>query len=34
MNIKNAKITGTQLGREDHGIMTFVIFIEISGGGC
>lgn len=32
--IKNAKITSTKLGREDHGIMTFMIFIEISGGGC
>ena len=32
--IKNAKIKSTQLGREDHGIMTFMIFIEISGGGC
>lgn len=33
MEIKNAKITGTMLGREDHGIMTFMIFIDISGGG-
>ena len=32
--IKNAKITSTQLGREDHGLMTFMIFVEISGGGC
>lgn len=30
--IKNAQITGTQLGREDHGIMTFMIFVKISGG--
>ena len=33
MEIRNAKITGTMLGREDHGIMTFMIFIDISGGG-
>lgn len=26
--IKNAKITSTMLGREDHGIMTFMIFVE------
>lgn len=26
--IKNAKIQSTMLGREDHGIMTFMIFIE------
>ena len=32
MEIKNAKITGTMLGREDHGIMTFMIEIEF--GGC
>ena len=25
--IKNAKITSTHLGREDHGIFTFVIYI-------
>ena len=29
--IKNARIKSTQLGREDHGIMTFMIFVEISG---
>ena len=28
MEIKNARITKTMLGREDHGIMTFMIFIE------
>lgn len=28
MEIKNAKITRTMLGREDHGIMTFMIFVE------
>ena len=34
MEIRNAKITSTKLGREDHGIMTFMIFIECCGGGC
>ena len=35
MEIKNAKITNTMLGREDHGIMTFMIYIDISeSGGC
>ena len=29
MEIKNAKITSTMLGREDHGIMTFMIFVEM-----
>ena len=28
--IKNAKIQSTLLGREDHGIMTFMIYIETS----
>ena len=28
MEIKNAKITGTKLGREDHGIFTFMIWVE------
>lgn len=28
MEIKNAKITKTMLGREDHGIMTFMIFVH------
>ena len=28
MEIKNARITRTMLGREDHGIMTFSIFIH------
>ena len=32
MEIKNAKITSTMLGREDHGIMTFMIFVELDGG--
>ena len=30
--IKNAQITKTQLGREDHGIMTFMFFVKISDG--
>ena len=34
MEIKNAKITGTMLGREDHGIMTFMLYIEFGGCGC
>lgn len=28
MEIKNARITKTMLGREDHGIMTFSVFIH------
>ena len=28
MEIKNAKISSTMLGREDHGIMTFMIYID------
>lgn len=28
MTIKNAEITSTMLGREDHGIMTFMIFVK------
>ncbi len=32
MEIRNAKITDTFLGREDHGILTFVIHVEF--GGC
>ena len=34
MEIKNAKITGTMLGRKDHGIMTFMLYIEFGGCGC
>ncbi len=34
MEIRNAKITSTMLGREDHGIMTFMIFVEFGGCGC
>lgn len=28
MKVENAKITGTFLGREDHGIMTFFLYLE------
>lgn len=28
MKIKNAKISSTMLGREDHGIMTFMVYID------
>lgn len=31
--IKNARIVSTMLGREDHGIATFEIFVKFSGGG-
>ena len=34
MEIKNAKISSTMLGREDHGIMTFMIFINFGGDCC
>lgn len=34
MEIKNAKITSTFLGREEHGIFTFSIFVDIAGGSC
>lgn len=34
MEIRNAQITKTMLGREDHGIMTFMIFVDISEAGC
>lgn len=35
MEIRNARITNTMLGREDHGIMTFMIYVDISeSGGC
>lgn len=30
--IKNAVITDTFLGREDHGIFTFVLYVDIAGG--
>ena len=32
--IKNAKITDTMLGREDHGIMTFMLYLEWGGSVC
>lgn len=31
--IKNAKISGTFLGIEDHGILTFMVHLEFSGSG-
>lgn len=34
MEIKNAKITSTMLGREEHGIMTFMIYIRADGFHC
>ena len=34
MEIKNAQITGTMLGREDHGIFTFMIYIKCDGWAC
>ena len=33
MEIKNAKITGTMLGIEDHGIMTFMLHLDYGGSG-
>ena len=33
-NIKNARIESTMLGREDHGIMTFMIFVRFDSAGC
>lgn len=32
--IRNAKITDTMLGREDHGIMTFMLYLEWGGSAC
>jgi len=34
MEVRNARITDTKLGREDHGIMTFMIFVEFCGCAC
>lgn len=34
MEIRNAKITSTMFGREDHGILTFMVFVEFGGSGC
>lgn len=32
--IKNARITSTMLGREDHGIMTYMIYIDAGSFSC
>lgn len=32
-NIQNAKISGTMLGIEDHGIFTSFVYLETDGGG-
>ena len=34
MEIRNARIKSVKLGREDHGIMTFMIFINFGGNCC
>lgn len=34
MEIKNAKIKSTMLGREGHGVMTFMIYINAYGFSC
>ena len=34
MEIKNAQITRTMLGREDHGIFTFMIYIKCDSWAC
>ena len=34
VTIRNARITSTMLGKEDHGIMTFFLFVEFGGCGC
>lgn len=34
MEIRNAKITSTMFGREDHGILTFMVFVEFGCSGC
>lgn len=34
LKIENAKITGTTLGIEDHGILTAFVHVEFAGGGC
>lgn len=34
MTIRNAQITSTKLGREDHGIFTFMIYIKFGCCGC
>ena len=32
--IENGKITGTMLGREEHDILTFYLFLEVDSGVC
>lgn len=34
MIIRNAKIMSTMFGREDHGIMTFMLYLKFYGAGC
>jgi len=34
MITENAKITGTKLTMEDHGVLTFWISVEMNGSGC
>lgn len=34
MKIKNARINSTMLGRDDHGVMTFMIYISADGFDC
>lgn len=34
MEIKNVQITKTMLGREDHGILTFMIYVKCEGWSC
>lgn len=34
METRNAIITETMFGREDHGILTFMIFVKFGGCGC
>ena len=33
MEIKNAKIKSTMLGKEDHGIMSFMLYLDYGGSG-
>ncbi|MDD5022281.1 MAG: hypothetical protein PHR82_09175 [Endomicrobiaceae bacterium] len=33
-SIENARITGTMLGKEDHGILTFELFLDFGGSCC
>jgi len=34
MKIENAIITDTMLGREDHGILTFMLYVDLEAGSC